>query len=118
MTVNRIQEIISERNDDYLDLLNYAIQLGDLEWQQEILASLSHWNTSSDWAITENLWREFDRINCKLIQVYQDIRQSTDEPTKKQLLQQWWELKLQRIHVSRQIQSETTEQDSPEQSCH
>ncbi len=117
MTVNRIQEIISERNDDYLDLLNYAIQLGDLEWQEEILESLSRWNTSSDWAITENLWREFDRINYKLIQVYQDIRQSTDEPTKKQLLQQWWELKLQRIHVSRQIQSETTEQDSPEQSC-
>lgn len=116
--MNRVQHIIAERNDDYLDLLNYAIQIGDLEWQQEIIASLSHWNSSDDWAVTESLWREYDEITHKLMKVYETIRQSTDEQSKKQLLQQWWELKMQRIHVSRQIQSETAGHDEQQQqSC-
>ncbi|MEW4372524.1 hypothetical protein [Paenibacillus kandeliae] len=109
--MNPIQNIVTERNDDYLDLLNYAIAIGDQEWQQEILSSLARLNHSQqwqrEWAVTEHLWRQFDRINGKLLELYDNIRESTDDTVKQHLLEQWWELKLQRISVSRQIQEET-----------
>ncbi len=120
-TVNMIQKIVAERNDDYLDLLNYAIQIGDAEWEQEILADLKRLNHSDEWqrewAVTEHLWRQFDRINQQLISVYDSIRETTDDSSKQRLLEQWWQLKLERISVSRQIQAESLSQNSDCESC-
>lgn len=112
VTVNRIQAMISERNDDYLDLLNYAIQLDDVQWQEEILESMRKLNaseeTKQEWATTEDLWRQFDKINSRLTEIYYSIRASKDDADKQRLLEQMWELKMQRIDVSRQIKSETS----------
>ncbi len=119
--VNPIHNIVTERNDDYLDLLNYAIQIGDEEWQQEILLNLKRLNHSEEWqrewAVTEQLWRQFDRINQQLLSLYDSIRETTDDSSKQRLLEQWWHLKLERISVSRQIQAESLSLNSDFESC-
>ncbi len=119
--VNPIHSIVTERNDDYLDLLNYAIQIGDEEWQQEILLNLKRLNHSEEWqrewAVTEQLWRQFDRINQQLLSLYDSIRETTDDSSKQRLLEQWWHLKLERISVSRQIQAESLSLNSDFESC-
>ncbi len=119
--VNPIHNIVTERNDDYLDLLNYAIQIGDEEWQQEILLNLKRLNHSEEWqrewAVTEQLWRQFDRINQQLLSLYDSIRETTDDSSKQRLLEQWWQLKLERISVSRQIQAESLSLNSDFESC-
>ncbi len=119
--VNPIHNIVTERNDDYLDLLNYAIQIGDEEWQQEILLNLKRLNYSEEWqrewAVTEQLWRQFDRINQQLLSLYDSIRETTDDSSKQRLLEQWWQLKLERISVSRQIQAESLSLNSDCESC-
>ncbi len=119
--VNPIHNIVTERNDDYLDLLNYAIQIGDEEWQQEILLNLKRLNHSEEWqrewAVTEQLWRQFDRINQQLLSLYDSIRETTDDSSKQRLLEQWWQLKLERISVSRQIQAESLSLNSDCESC-
>ncbi|GGJ26619.1 hypothetical protein GCM10008022_39330 [Paenibacillus hunanensis] len=119
--VNPIHSIVTERNDDYLDLLNYAIQIGDEEWQQEILLNLKRLNHSEEWqrewAVTEQLWRQFDRINQQLLSLYDSIRETTDDSSKQRLLEQWWQLKLERISVSRQIQAESLSLNSDCESC-
>ncbi|WP_322924865.1 hypothetical protein [Paenibacillus campi] len=118
---NPIHNIVAERNDDYLDLLNYAIQIGDEEWQQEILVNLKRLNHSQEWqrewAVTEHLWRQFDRINQQLMSLYDSIRETTDDCSKQRLLEQWWQLKLERISVSRQIQAENLSLSSDCESC-
>ncbi len=119
--VNSIHNIVTERNDDYLDLLNYAIQIGDAEWQQEILTNLKRLNHSEEWqrewAVTEQLWRQFDRINQQLLSLYDSIRETSDDSSKQRLLEQWWQLKLERISVSRQIQAESLSLHSDCESC-
>ncbi|WPP40789.1 hypothetical protein SK066_19750 [Paenibacillus hunanensis] len=119
--MNPIHNIVTERNDDYLDLLNYAIQIGDEEWQQEILLNLKRLNYSEEWqrewAVTEQLWRQFDRINQQLLSLYDSIRETTDDSSKQRLLEQWWQLKLERISVSRQIQAESLSLNSDCESC-
>ncbi|MFD1884174.1 hypothetical protein [Paenibacillus wenxiniae] len=118
---NLIHNIVIERNDDYLDLLNYAIQIGDEQWQQEILTNLKRLNHSEEWkrewAVTEQLWRQFDRINQQLLSLYDSIRETSDDSSKQYLLEQWWQLKLERISVSRKIQAESLSTHSDCESC-
>ena len=63
--------------DDYLDLLNYAKQIGDVEWQNEIIQTL----TKSDSYIQQQtlefqvsqLWQRFDAINTKMLELLSQI---------------------------------------------
>ncbi|MCK9857222.1 hypothetical protein [Paenibacillus sp. ATY16] len=93
--------------NDYLDLFNYAKQIGDLEWQQEITRSLAGWKeqTSQQALSTKaaELWRKFDVINRKMIDLYQQLRNSDDSSDLKTLREEVWLLKLQRVELSRQF---------------
>ncbi|USB32159.1 hypothetical protein [Paenibacillus sp. YPG26] len=100
---------LSQRIDDYLDLLNYAKQIGDGEWHTHILLTLETlYNTSEDELhkeMEEELWRQFDQINARMMDLFIQIRRSADDTTKQMLLEQMWTLKLERVTLSQQIKS-------------
>ncbi|MDQ0086625.1 hypothetical protein J2T12_000019 [Paenibacillus anaericanus] len=100
----------TEQINDYLDLLNYAKQIGDTSWQAEIVATLSKLNTPKTFQETsdanELLWRRFDQINTSLVELFNSIRETQDNVYKQQLVEKMWGLKLERISISRQIKSD------------
>lgn len=95
--------------DDYLDLYNYAGQLGDTEWQQEILQLLHNKDQQIQIELQEtlqyNLWRMFDIINGKMLEIYEQLRRSTDNNQIETLWEQVWELKNQRVVISRRLKA-------------
>ncbi|GGH16556.1 hypothetical protein [Paenibacillus segetis] len=100
----------SEKINDYLDLLNYAKQMGDTAWQEDIVEILSKLISPEDSiepsGTNEELWERFDQINSTMLELYMSIRETSDEDHKQQLLEQMWELKLERISISRQIKND------------
>ncbi|UHA75117.1 hypothetical protein [Paenibacillus sp. 481] len=107
-------DFIGRRNDDYLDLLNYAISIGDNEWKQHIVKVLKELNHSKcyiqqEWkqTVVNMLWHQFDQINETIMVLYQHIRESQDVYDRRQLFEQIWELKQQRLAVTKQIQRES-----------
>ncbi|MNH84258.1 hypothetical protein D3C87_458830 [compost metagenome] len=100
---------LSEQIDDYLDLLNYAKLIGDLEWAADILHTLETlYNTGEEELqkdFEEQLWRQFDQVNARMMDLFVQIRQSKDEARKQMLLEQMWALKLERVAISQQIKS-------------
>lgn len=92
--------------DDHLDLFNYAQGIGDIEWQQDILASLQH---STECVAKElkqkrkdELWRKYDLINTLLSNIYTELRKNV---SKQDLMDQLIALKQQRLEISRQLAS-------------
>ncbi|MBE0343894.1 hypothetical protein E4V51_28015, partial [Paenibacillus sp. 28ISP30-2] len=59
--------------DDYLDLLNYAKQLNDTEWQQELKEALQHQLLENGKETKDSeinaLWQHFDQINDRLLEL-------------------------------------------------
>ncbi|RUT28138.1 hypothetical protein EJP77_18170 [Paenibacillus zeisoli] len=102
---------LSQQIDDYLDLLNYAKLIGDLEWSADILQTLETlYNTGEEELrkdLEEQLWRQFDQVNARMMDLFVQIRQSEDEAHKQILLEQMWTLKLERITISQQLKTHT-----------
>ncbi|APB71265.1 hypothetical protein PPYC1_13230 [Paenibacillus polymyxa] len=95
--------------DDYLDLLNYAKQLNDIEWQQELKEALRHQllengKETKDFEIN-TLWRHFDQINDELLRLFDLLRNSNNAADRNSWSEQIWELKLERIKLEKQIQA-------------
>ncbi|MFD0672761.1 hypothetical protein [Cohnella sp. GCM10027633] len=93
--------------DDYLDLLNYAQQIGDIEWQQEILRTLSDTERRKEQAAlelrAESLWRQFDAINAKMLELYRQLGETGNEYNAARITEEVWGLKLRRIEIGRQL---------------
>lgn len=124
-----------ETVNDYLDLLNYAKQLHDVEWQQAIMQQLKQLHNSSS-SLNENveyikhlqniedikglqdvesdnnsiklkLWDRLDEINTNMISLFLAISQSKDEEEKSVLLHALHELKQEQILVSEKIKAQS-----------
>jgi hypothetical protein len=95
--------------DDYLDLYNFAGRLGDTEWQQEIVQTLRKKDLYIQAEIQEslqyNLWKMFDSINRKMLEIYEQLRKSKDNHQIESLREQVWELRNQRVVISRRIKA-------------
>lgn len=95
--------------NDYLDLLNYAISIGDVQWQDEIIAKLSHrqYYIEQDTrkAIRFTLWQRFDYINTTLLELFQQIRASVNDSERKKLEEKVWALKWQRVKIGRALRA-------------
>ena len=122
-----------ETVNDYLDLLNYAKQLHDVEWQQAILQQLKQLHQSDlslrgnieeikDIQNTEEiqglqdikndntsikLWDRLDEINTNMISLFLAISQTKDEEEKNVLLHALHELKQEQILVSEKLKSQS-----------
>ncbi len=92
--------------DDYLDLLNYAKAINDGQWQADILDRLKLLNTASLAEKTEQsvkeLWVQFDEINTMLMELFSKQRENGNSG--EQYREKIWELKLERINLSKKIQ--------------
>ncbi|PNQ81069.1 hypothetical protein [Paenibacillus sp. F4] len=95
--------------DDYLDLLNYAKQLNDIEWQQELKEALRHQLLENGKETKDSeintLWRHFDQINDQLLRLFDLLRNSNNAADRNSWSEQIWELKLERIKLEKQIQA-------------
>jgi len=97
--------------DDYLDLLNLAIRLGDEHWQAEIISTLKQMQEQPEICSEkkeyseQELWQCIDQINRKMHQLYAELKATRDESKQRKLLDQMWELKIARIEVYRKIRS-------------
>ncbi|WP_127534351.1 hypothetical protein [Paenibacillus kobensis] len=93
--------------DDYLDLLNYAKQIGDMEWQQEIVGTLGdaeqREKQSSRELRAEALWRQFDTVNATMLELYRQLREAGNANIAARINEEVWELKVRRIEISRQL---------------
>ncbi|MGF7046731.1 hypothetical protein J2T13_001229 [Paenibacillus sp. DS2015] len=94
--------------DDYLDLLNYAKQVGDLAWQEEIINKLATTTEETIHSLILDeeknvLWRKFDAINDELLELYARMEHSNDDNEKLRLSEKMWDLKLQRINIHHHI---------------
>lgn len=94
--------------DDYLDLLNYAKAINDGQWQADILESLKQLNTASLALKTEQsvkeLWVQFDDVNAVLMDLFNKLRENEASGEQYRWKERIWELKLERIQLSKLIQ--------------
>jgi len=94
--------------DDYLDLLNYAKAINDGQWQAEIIHSLKNLKAASpeeQGAESVNeLWSRFDEINAALMGLFHKLQNNEFSVEQYRWKEQIWELKLERIELSKKIQ--------------
>jgi len=95
--------------DDYLDLLNYAISIGDMEWKKEIILTLSerdqHMKHIARQAEEQKLLAQFESINREMMILNQQLKSSTSVQEELQLKQKVWELKLERLRIAKQLKT-------------
>lgn len=93
--------------DDHLDLYNYALQIGDEEWQADILGALRQKERLQAVDETERLklvlWARFESICQEVLALYEAMRSSKDAKLQRSLLEKAWSLKIERLHIGRQI---------------
>jgi len=106
---SRIQAITDKWTDDHLDLLNYAIQLGDREWQEELIGTLRErqQHVQAEWrGIQEReLWRKYEAINRKMLVLFAQMRASANQIETRVLQDELWELKIERIRIAKQLRA-------------
>ncbi|WP_051289603.1 hypothetical protein [Paenibacillus massiliensis] len=123
---------LSQATDDYLDLLNYAQQLGDELWEQELIHILRHLSTMhkeevgmtkpvADMANNYNgehdeheqeeveelinrLWDQFDAINERLAEMMNRLRSEPNARERRLWNEQIWMLKMERMQLEIRLQ--------------
>ncbi|MCM3781390.1 hypothetical protein M3231_00235 [Neobacillus mesonae] len=95
--------------DDYLDLLNYAIRIEDIEWQQEIMdnmKTISRQHIEKDTpAIRSELWTRFDALNDELLYLFKQLKLEKDSDERAKVTERIWELKYERVMISQKLES-------------
>lgn len=96
---------VSLQIDDYLDLLHFAIQIQDQEWQQSLIRQLKIFQTATEQQRTpeEELWTRFDYINSKLTGLCHQIHAAHTMDERKKFEERIGLLQLQRVEVARKI---------------
>ncbi|MDK8192060.1 hypothetical protein QP794_18385 [Paenibacillus sp. UMB7766-LJ446] len=95
---------ISLQIDDYLDLLHFAIQIEDQEWQQSLIHQLKIFQPEAEQRTPEEeLWMRFDYINSKLTGLRHQIHATHSTDERKKFEERIGLLQLQRIEVARKI---------------
>lgn len=95
--------------DDHLDLLNYARQIGDIAWQDEIVRTLSEAKQRMEQAALEirieALWLQFDAINRKVLELYRQLRETENAYIVEKLTEEVWQLKVRRVEIGKQLKA-------------
>lgn len=107
MRIPSVQEWSRKWVDDHLDLYNYAGSLGDTEWQEAIRESLKFRDNYVQQEIRaklrQDLWKMYDSINLRMLELFEQLRQSKDSTQIETIREQVWVLKSQRIEISKKI---------------
>ncbi|MHA7966294.1 hypothetical protein ACX93W_19395 [Paenibacillus sp. CAU 1782] len=102
------KDIAAKWTDNYLDLYNFAIEIGDTEWQQHILQTLkardAHIALEIQHGLRVDLWLRFDAINRKVLELYEQLHNvQYSDAERRQLTEKVWEFKLQRIMIASKL---------------
>lgn len=94
--------------DDHLDLYNFAVTIEDTDWQQQILQTLAdkdmHIQAEQEQHIVLKLWLEFDSVNRKMLELYEQLRNTKDsEDEQRRIMEKVWEFKLQRVMIASKL---------------
>ncbi|AHV97587.1 hypothetical protein [Paenibacillus sabinae] len=94
--------------DDYLDLYNYAKQIGDAQWQAELIQTLQQLKSMTEAEIREQkikeMWIRFDDINAVLLELFEKLRNGGSDNQARAWRERVWELKLERISLAKKLQ--------------
>ncbi|WP_379127090.1 hypothetical protein [Paenibacillus sp. sgz500958] len=94
--------------DDYLDLYNYAKAINDHEWQASLITALMDLKTAlpevSGIESLKQLWEQFDMINYLLLGLFSELQANDPSVDQYRLKERIWELKLERIELSKKLQ--------------
>ncbi|MFC5701100.1 hypothetical protein ACFPVX_07380 [Cohnella faecalis] len=94
--------------NDQLDLYNFAVQLGDAEWQRQILDRLQDRERlirlEAEHLARLQLWQRFDEINRKILHIYDELRMNASAEVQQKLREKAWELKMERTLIGKKIQ--------------
>ncbi|WP_440112297.1 hypothetical protein [Paenibacillus sp. QZ-Y1] len=91
--------------DDYLDLLHFAIQIQDQDWQQSLIQKLKIFQPEAEQQRSpeEELWMRFDHINSKLTGLCHQIHAAHSKDEREKFEERIELLQLQRLEVARKI---------------
>ncbi|BBI31860.1 hypothetical protein [Cohnella abietis] len=93
--------------DDQLDLFNFAVEIGDSEWQNQILEQFKHKEVAIEelkaHRVRQELWIRFDEVNQKMLELYEQLRINDNSDRQQALKERVWELKVQRNVIGHQI---------------
>ena len=103
------QQIAAKWVDDYLDLYNFAVRIGDAEWQQQIIQTLhakeNHIRLEIEHGVRVDLWLRFDNINRIMLVIYEQLRNAQHSEQQQQLREKVWEFKLQRVMIASKLKA-------------
>lgn len=106
MAVSR-QQLANHWINDHLDLYNYAVQIGDTAWQDQIMNRLNNRDRfieqECEAQLKHELWLRFDQINAKMLSIYSKIKASAHAEDHIALLEEAWALKLERVRLGRKL---------------
>ncbi|SEN64899.1 MULTISPECIES: hypothetical protein [unclassified Paenibacillus] len=95
--------------DDYLDLLNIAKQLGDVEWKEAILQALQeevdanrHLDSTE---VRQDLWSQFEDINEQMHDLLLQLKNADGPEEKEQIIEAIWGLKVDRHAITRKLET-------------
>ncbi|MFC9711817.1 hypothetical protein JNUCC31_08500 [Paenibacillus sp. JNUCC31] len=95
---------VSLQIDDYLDLLHFAIQIEDQEWQQSLIHQLKIFQPEAEQRTPEQeLWMRLDYINSKLTGLCHQIHAAHSKDEREKFEERIERLQLQRVEVARKI---------------
>ncbi|MCG7385399.1 hypothetical protein [Paenibacillus sp. ACRRY] len=91
--------------DDYLDLLHFAIQIQDQEWQQSLIHQLKIFQPAAEQQRTpeEELWTRLDYINSKLTGLCNQLHAAHTQDERDKCKERIGLLQSQRLEVARKI---------------
>ncbi|KQY80741.1 hypothetical protein ASD24_17590 [Paenibacillus sp. Root52] len=98
---------VSLQIDDYLDLLHFAIQIQDQEWQQSLIHQLKVFQPAGEHqqqrSPEEELWTRLDHINSKLTGLCNQLHAAHSKDEREKFEARIGLLQVQRVEVARKI---------------
>jgi len=96
---------VSLQIDDYLDLLHFAIQIQDQEWQQSLIHQLKIFQPAAEQQRSpeEELWTRLDYINSKLTGLCNQLHAAHTQDERDKFEERIGLLQSQRLEVARKI---------------
>jgi len=94
--------------NDHLDLYNYACEIGDSDWQEELMATIRNGppseNDETDREERQRkLWQEYHVLNNKLLELFSLLKTSKSDFESQGILRLMWALKSRRLEVGRRL---------------
>ncbi|RAP76753.1 hypothetical protein [Paenibacillus montanisoli] len=98
--------------DDYLDLYNFAKQIGDRDWQEQLLEAMRRKEElereETLRAARDELLQQFNTVNHQMMELIAHLKQSATPEEETTILELIGTLKAKRMDLAKKIKSLTS----------